>query len=36
VAEGIPIVAVFADPDTGDKNRDRTTIHVEIGSKPLN
>jgi hypothetical protein len=35
IAEGIP-VAVFADTKEAENGKDRNTIHVMIGSKPLN
>jgi len=34
-AEGIPVTAVFSDPANVNADKDRTAIHIMIGSKPL-
>lgn len=36
LAEGIPIAGVYRDPANVEQDKDRTRIHVMIGSKPLN
>ena len=36
VAEGITIAGVFRDTADAEKDKDRTRIHVMIGSKPVN
>lgn len=36
IEEGIPIVGVFSTPADADKDKDKTAIHVMVGSKPLN
>jgi hypothetical protein len=36
IAEGIPITGVFRDQKGSEEDKDRTRIHVMIGSKPLN